>query len=338
MSMNTTTTPHAGRRYGWRWVAGPLVALLTVAVMLGAGEVYFRFFHLQSDAYNQTLMAKRWLRECWQPIFTVENPQFVLTGGKFEFRDRTWTAQDVAGKTRVMIVGDSFAAGHGVCNVADRFGDVLARQLGEGYAVLNVAGNGWGTQEQTYYPLLYPFTPNIVVLSYFVNDIENTVKTTPNAALTIPRLAEAQLPTSLLENSYLADYVYWQIIYKRQFEQSGGAITRTLLDAYDDPAIWAAHERELAQFIAWTRQHDAPLVVVIWPRLDAIDLSRAAVTKVAGVFTAQKIPVINAADLLAGQPTAALIANPADTHPSAYAHRVIADALYAAVRPPATAP
>jgi hypothetical protein len=326
--MERTVVPRRSPPRWFRWLAGPLIALFTVVLMLGGGEAYFRFVHLQSDAYNQTLMAKRWLRECWKPLFKVENPAFPA--GAFEFRDQTWTEADLVGKTRVMIVGDSFAAGHGLCRIEERFGEVLAARLGATHAVMNVAANGWGTQEETFYPVLYPFTPDVVVLSYFVNDIDNTIKTTPGTSLRIPPLAPAAdyMREWPLRDSYLADYVYWQIIYKRQFEESGAAVTDTLLDAYADPLVWGAHRQELEQVIAWTEQIGASLIVVTWPRLEAIEPSQPALGKVRSVFEAHGIRVIEVTPLVAGLRLEERIVNPADTHPSALVHRLVGEALH----------
>ena len=101
---------------------------------------------------------------CWNPIFTVTNDKIPTDfGGKVEYRDRTWTDADVQGKTKIMVIGDSFVAGHGLCDVKDRATNILQDKLGSGYAVFNVAVNGWDTPEETFYPPLYPYQPNVVL-------------------------------------------------------------------------------------------------------------------------------------------------------------------------------
>src|SRR5664279_2807420 len=98
-------------------LVGPLISLITLLIMLGLGEVYFRFFVLKSDAYDFTLMAQHWKQVCWNPIFTVHSDHIPVNGGNVEYRDKTWTDADVQGKKKIMVIGDSFIAGHGICDV-----------------------------------------------------------------------------------------------------------------------------------------------------------------------------------------------------------------------------
>ena len=155
MTDPTAAKPRSARRSVLRFLAGPLITLVTVILLLGAGEIYFRYILLKSDAYDFTLLAKRWKAVCWNPIFTVTSDKIPKEfGGKVEYRDRTWTDADVQGKTKIMVIGDSFVAGHGLCDVKDRATNILQDKLGSGYAVFNVAVNGWDTPEETFYPPL----------------------------------------------------------------------------------------------------------------------------------------------------------------------------------------
>src|SRR5882672_8126140 len=111
---------------------GLIISLTTIFLMLCLGEVYFRYIFLRSDQYYFTLMDKRWRQVCWNPTFRLVSDQYP--DGEISYRDRSWTDADVQGKKKIMIVGDSFVAGLGVCNAKDRFGDVLQAKLGDGYA------------------------------------------------------------------------------------------------------------------------------------------------------------------------------------------------------------
>jgi hypothetical protein len=318
-----------------RLLAGPLIALVTIAVMLGLGEVYFRFFTLQSDAYDFTLMAKHWKDVCWKPIFRLHSDQIPVNGGYVEYRDRTWTDADVQGKKRIMVIGDSFVAGHGLCDVKDRATDVLQAKLGDGYAVFNVAVNGWDTPEETFYPLLYPYKPDVVVLSYFVNDIRGAIAITKHPFPDLPPRPDwlnEQTGLPLLKDSYLVDYVYWQIIYKRQFAEGSARLWQALLDSYFVPDIWAEHQHEIMQIIDWAKQNHTPLIVIVWPMLDNIQGSAKQTALVEGLFRDNGATVISASAMFRNDPPAALVVNGFDAHPNAAVNHRMADALYDAIQ------
>jgi lysophospholipase L1-like esterase len=318
------------KRLQLRWLAGPLVALATLLMMFLAGEIYFRYFVIKSDSYDFTLMAKRWKEICWKPTFTVTSDQ--MPNGKIDYRDRTWTDADVQGKTKIMIIGDSFVAGHGLCNVQDRFSDVLQRKLGDKYAVFNVGVNGWGTPEETFYPLLYPYKPDIVVLSYFVNDINNAIKLTKHDVPSPPPPPD-WLSQTPLKDSYLIDYVYWQIIYKRQFAERNAQIWQVHLDAFSMPEVWDEHKSEILQVIDWSKKINAPLVVITWPMLDNIEGSAGQIQKVEAMLKENNIPIVSASDLFRSDKTESIVVNNIDSHPNENAHSRMADALYTALQP-----
>lgn len=75
------------------------------------------------------------------------------------------------GIRRVLVLGDSFTAGHGVDEYRHRFSNVLGENLGDGWAVANVARVGWQTGQQIRALREFPYDPDIVVLSYTMNDI-----------------------------------------------------------------------------------------------------------------------------------------------------------------------
>src|ERR1041385_5426629 len=73
--------------------SGLLVSYFTVLLILGAGEVYFRYFFAEDDSIA-TLATKNWLARYWQT-------------NSWGYRDREWTPDDYAGKKTVVVLGDS---------------------------------------------------------------------------------------------------------------------------------------------------------------------------------------------------------------------------------------
>jgi hypothetical protein len=114
-----------------RWLLPRLItSLLTLAIFLGISEWAVRHYVIYSDGLGFTLMYDRWHKKYWHPV----NSQ--------GYRDIEWSAEQLAGKTKIIVTGDSFPAGHGTNNVADRFPNVLQQELGDDYAVMLVARQG----------------------------------------------------------------------------------------------------------------------------------------------------------------------------------------------------
>ena len=97
---------------------GLLITYFTAAADLRrAGRFFFRYFYAESENVF-TGASLNWLARYWH-----EN--------SLGYRDREWTPEDLAGKQTILVTGDSFAAGWGINDPADRFGDVLAQHLGD---------------------------------------------------------------------------------------------------------------------------------------------------------------------------------------------------------------
>ncbi|MBX3066045.1 MAG: SGNH/GDSL hydrolase family protein [Anaerolineae bacterium] len=302
---------------------GLLVSLITVLLMLSLGEFYFRYIHLQSDVFAFTLMHQRWRSVCWKPLNPVQ-----YSDGVIEYRDRSWTEADVAGKIKVMVVGDSFAAGHGICNAQDRFGDVLQTMLGDQYVVFNVANGGWNTLEEWRHAVEYPFKPDIVILSYVINDIDVGIA---DVYGDLPVAIQRPQANWLIDNSYLFDYIYWQVLYRRLFQQNNTDILNYELNAYFDPKVWTAQEVQLKRFVDWSQEINAKLVIMAWPHLSLIPETEKQTRMVEDYFRDQGATVVSGVDLFHDDAPSTITVSSADAHPNEAAHHRAAVALYEAL-------
>ena len=106
------------------------MSVAAIALCLLATEIYFRLFFFRSDNMGMTKPNHLWFKKYWHPINSLG------------YRDREWSPEDLSQKRVVAVVGDSFAAGHGIQKTQDRFGDVLGNLLGNRWAVVNIAQCG----------------------------------------------------------------------------------------------------------------------------------------------------------------------------------------------------
>lgn len=281
---------------------GLLVSYAVILLVLAVGEAYFRFFHADSEGRKAS--------DNWSALYWHTNAE--------GFRDREWTPADWAGKTTVAVVGDSLAAGWSIDDPADRFSDVLAARLGDGYAVFNLGALGASTPRALGVLRDAPDpTPDVVILQYYLNDIEY-------AALTQGFSIPQQNPPRLAQESYLADYLYARA--SAGFNQDYWSIEYGF---YDHAAIWATHEREINAFIDYVEEIGAQLIVVIFPNmLDPVG-SIAYVDRVAQAFEAHgQREIIKLYDAVAAQAPNDAIASRRDGHPSVSFHHLVGNMLY----------
>lgn len=282
--------------------SGLLISYLTIVLLLGAGEFYFRYIHAAPEG---VLARENWMARYWQT-------------NSLGFRDREWHPEDWAGKKTVVIVGDSFTAGWGVENPADRFGDVLAQHLGDNYAVLNLGAPGSATRSQLKTLQNNPVKkPDVVILQYFLNDIED-------AALSVGQFQQSSPTPDWIRESYLANYVYFL-----QGSGFGEGYWAWEYEKYDNYGIWQIHQQELEDFINYVESTGARLIVVIFPNMQDPFHSIPYVDRVAQVFQARgENNVLKLFDAVAAWDPATVIVSPHDAHPSAAFHHYVGDELY----------
>lgn len=292
------------RAPGLRGVArGLLVSYVTILVILGGAEAYFRYVYADSEG---RLALGNWMARHWQT-------------NSLGYRDREWTPTDWQGRRTIALVGDSFTAGWGVPDPADRFGDVLAARLGADAAVFNLGILGSSTPEQQVALERYPVQPDVVVLQYFLNDIEY-------AALSLGLGMPGPPQPPLATESHLASF-----LYSRFTGGFGADYWSALYWRYDHAAVWARHRAELEAFTTYTDRIGARLIVVIFPNLQDPLRSVAYVDRVAQVFEAGgHTDILRLYDAVAAWSPAEVIVSPRDAHPSAAFHRYVGDQLYEA--------
>lgn len=288
--------------------------LLTVFLTLMALELYFKVFFAQSDGFGYTLASQNWYSQYWQ-----EN--------SLGYRDVEWTPERLAGKTRVMIVGDSFVAGTGIPNPEDRFANQLGHLLGDNYAILNVASPGWDTVDEVKAILNYPFRPDILVLSYYINDIEGTAYQSGLHRPPIRQDPPAWL-FPLVQNSYTFNFLYWRIVRLGPSEWAQVYWNEWLRKISTDPEIRWRHQQELLRIIEGAASERIPLSVVIFPNLTAVDESRLLTQPIIDLFRTHNIPVLDVGELLAGRDPATTTVNAVDSHPNEAVNREVAEHLF----------
>jgi len=290
------------------------LSLLVIFLTLMGLEFYFKLFFAQSDGFRYTLASQNWYEWYWH-----ENSQ--------GYRDIEWTPEKLEGKIKVMVVGDSFVAGSGIANPEDRFANQLGRLLGDDYAVLNVASPGWDTIDEVKAIVEYPYQPDILILSYYLNDIEGVAY---ESGMQRPPI-RYDPPAWLLpwvQNSYAINFLYWRLIRLGPQEWADIYWNHWLKKIATDPEIRWRHQQELLAIIEGAASEQIPLFVVIFPNLTAIEESQFLIEPVSNLFREHNVPVLDVSDLLIGRDSTEITASAVDAHPNEAVNLEVAEQLY----------
>lgn len=295
-------------------LSGIMVTLTMLVTLVIFGETALRIFYVTTDAYTFTAMNYYWYENFYYP-----------TLNSLGFRDHE-PSNDRA-NVRIGVLGDSFTVGQGVNNLDDTFPQVLERSLGAGFDVNVIAKSGWDSDIHLVGLQQYPYQPNIVVLSYYLNDIDWLLEDTPfnpNANFSFPQNPAAAW---IVQTFFVPNYLYYNVLQYTSGSRTQNFAT-DLVAAHLDESIWAQQAQMLDNIAWWTREHEMRLIVLIWPQLAAVDASVPATIRVGDFFRAQGVEVVDLTDTLRQYPTTSLIVNNFDTHPGVLAQQIAAERLY----------
>lgn len=183
---------------------------------------------------------------------------YVGKSNSLGFRDREHPIEKVPGTFRILVLGDSVAAGQGVRWAKDNFPPLLEKGLIAGglqAEVINFAVTGYNTQQEveTLRDKGLVFQPDLVLLSYCLNDRKRS-----DGGI-LPTLLEQEEQASgivrsranpVLTHSALYRFLRYRLPWKRQ-------PTPTIYGDTVDASF-----RLLAEL---AREHDFPVLVTVFP-------------------------------------------------------------------------
>ena len=295
-----------------------LLSLLALFLTFMVLELGFKLFFAQSDGFRYTLASRNWYDRYWQ-----EN--------SLGYRDEEWVPEELAGKTKVMVVGDSFVAGSGIADPEDRFANQLGHLLGDDYVVFNVSSPGWDTFDEVEAIVDYPYPPDILILSYYINDIEGAAYASGAQRPQIRRDPPAWL-LSLVNNSHAINFLYWRLIRLGPQEWADVYWNDWLKQIGTDPEIRWRHQQELLTIVEGAASEQIPLFVVVFPNLSALEESQFLTQPIINLFQEHDVSVLDVSQLLAGRDLAEITVNAIDSHPNEAINLEVAEHLYQMMR------
>lgn len=303
---------------GWR-TPSPL-RLATINCCLLASSAAFTLIALEAvtrivlvfpDSMATTRVSELWWARHWTPLNALG------------YRDIPHAEQSENNAKILFVVGDSFAAGHGIARFEDTFHQHLARDLGDGWDVVVIAKPGMSTRDELDAIAAYPLKPDAIILAHVWNDVNSALQA---HGIAIP--GKTVMPSALrpiVPRSYFLDFVYWRM---RGLRAPMRSYLDLILSVYEDGELWETHKADLGEFVEFAQEHSAPLLVAAFPALEDVQGSRTTSARVADYFRTRSIPVIDFAEVFADADPRDITVNRFDSHPNEAAHERIADILY----------
>ena len=282
--------------------------LLSLLFVLAALEGFIRYVALPGATLG--IGGRLWAQRYMQPMNSLG------------FRGPEPATEKTAAR-RLVIVGDSFAAGFGLRNYEDAFPSRLQEQLGTDWEVIVLARPGWNLGE--YIVALdshRDLQPDMVMLSLFVNDIESASGNRVDR-----QFAEVGAPGGvvgfLVHGFALASMAYTHYILPRIASDYWDAIEQ----CYTDPDIVEEYHRQLGEFANITHELNSELMVVVWPIFASMNADAPAYRIPVEFFRSRNVPVVHLGQELGHLPAESLAINAVDLHPNEVASKMVAGIL-----------
>ncbi len=167
------------------WWARTVAVLISGFTALLAGEVLFRMIGAPEvgPIRRGRLQLSANPRLVFEPVpgFTASTTsdfeEYLGGGNRLGYRDQDHALEKKAGTLRVVVLGDSIAAGYGVERFEEMFPAILGERLrGAGLSVeilnFGVTGYNTGQEIETLRARALAFAPDIVLVAYCHNDRE----------------------------------------------------------------------------------------------------------------------------------------------------------------------
>lgn len=313
------------------WAVNALVLLFTVALAWGGAELYVAYavddgmqFDLEMWRYARFIK-----RQSASPAIGHEhtpNTRAHLMGADVAIssqglRDREFPLTPPAGRTRILMLGDSLTFGWGVEGhetYSKRLEEKL-NQAGHDVEVINTGVGNYNTEMEVAYFLERgaSFKPHYVVLNYFINDAEPTPRDRSNFLAHHSRAyvyfsSRVDMALRLVNAGEKKD---WKTYYAALYEGDEGigrvAAAVERLAAYcrsHGIRLWLVNQPELRQ------PADYP-----FPQVDRM------IERIAAANHLKYVPLLPAVREL--KPETLWVTRP-DPHPSAVAHAAFAAELF----------
>ncbi|MCK5225069.1 hypothetical protein KAR04_09855 [Candidatus Calescamantes bacterium] len=289
------------------------VRLLSIITLIfSLLEISFNAFFINSDSFGFTLSSKIWLQRYWKPI----NEQ--------GYRDNE-ISTDTA-KAKIVVLGDSVAAGHGIKNIKNRMAAYLASEVGPDLTVNTIAKCGWDTPDQVAALKTRSDTPAFVFLVHYINDVDYLGRKYHVERAAYPDVPSIPFISLLVNNTLIFNSLFWNI-YKGANSELGEQYWEYLLEIYRSDNMLIEHVENIESIREYLSQYSTGFHVILVPDLAGLAASRSLMTRLAEFLDIAEIGYTDITDSISQIPEKKLVVSRMDAHPSILVHKIIGNAM-----------
>jgi hypothetical protein len=281
-------------------------------------RIYFRDDH--SHPNHRTFFSKK---KIWDEKYANLNSQ--------GYRDHEFTEAKPPNTFRILVLGDSLTWGSGVKKINDLYTEILEDKLNQKpykchFEVLNLAKRGRNVK---YYlnTLVSPgfsYNPDLVMIGFYINDIEAHKKDRPKDVKILPSKAHHYFAKS----SFAYWYAYWGLnclINKEKW--IGYHLSYTNPNSFH----WKRFSALWEDLLLKCKTRKIKTVILIFPYMRFLSDAHPFTTvyrSVTALSEKNGTVVLNLFPLFKGQNPRDMWVGITDPHPNETAHRIYADAIY----------
>lgn len=294
-----------------------LVIVSTVSIFILI-EIFLSFITFSTNDFAD-YSNKIWIKKHFKPINSLG---YRDTEPKIE-----------SGKKNIIVIGDSFVAGHGIKN-DEMFTSTMSEQLKNGYLVFNLGVCGSHTDREFDSLMQYPVKPDIIILAYYHNDIESAmIKLNKTPKIENPKDQLNGLSRLFVNNSLFANLLFSNYAKKQISTQFMESPNNDLL-AYMNENLWNYQKNSLDKFNYYSKDNNISLIILFFPGMgESIAFSNfIAGVKLEEYCTNNNIKFVNLYPSIKNIPSNKRIVNKLDHHPSAEINIIVANLLQKAIK------
>jgi hypothetical protein len=294
---------------GWRMRIPTIFLPLFLLFLLS--EIGFMFVAKSHGSYPDSLAQINWNLRYWD----------VNEDG---YRDKPFSRR--GNKKAVMVIGDSFTAGSGVKDPADRFSDKLESNpaFNDKAVFWNLGQPGSNTPHEFIRIKESGLDPDVILISYCLNDIHDAAKQAGVELEWNP--AGSGIPSVLIPlMHYSHTFNYFFGIYGMGFTQMD--YYSWLEGCFTNPDVLKYHYADMDQILEYARERNIKMAAIVFPLMQAPEPSVKITGIVSDYFRSRNVPVVDLGPELSPYPPDSLWVRPLDPHPNEFVNARAAVAL-----------
>lgn len=310
-------------------------ALISVYILL---EVVFSFIPVSTGGGN-VLLTRNWFNYYWKK-------------NRLGFRDEDPIHTDHPVQPDIVVLGDSYVAGHGIADEDARFSELIEKELDHCVDIYNVSIPGADTYDEYTFLQHFPIRPDLLIVAHTINDLYPLIGRRPlyppmksgaGNEFDLSSIRKYRLsPSFFIANSFFLNFMDYLITELQRHQHIAAMAGRfdsfeQFLDAnegkalelthYKDDSLFRQHLLQIDLFIEYSKKNNIPLLFVLFPKMDDAVLlftDRYANRPLEIYLNKKGIAAINPTEALLQMSEKVRRAGKFDPHPSEAVHSVVA--------------